>query len=144
MIVRFPTRNPTKCIEAERKRFTILSAMKFNMFKLQLNKCVHSKTCLDEGFSQHIPTHGSKESYDCMINHFKRNLTTDFFADVWPLYKMMGQRGVGWNQFFPLAFRYALAFVGTNFSLKRMKRIVQELIFISFKCEFCRCCKHNV
>ena len=43
-------------------------------------------------------------------------------------------RGVESN-FFPLASPYALAFVETNFSLKRMRRIVLELIFISYKCE---------
>ena len=39
------------------------------------------------------------------------------------------------SNFFPLASPYALAFVETNFSLKRMRRIVLELIFISYKCE---------
>ena len=32
----------------------IFPAVKFNMFDLQLNECVHSETCLDEGFSQHM------------------------------------------------------------------------------------------
>ena len=39
------------------------------------------------------------------------------------------------SNFFHLASPYALAFVETNFSLKRMRRIVLELIFISYKCE---------
>lgn len=43
-------------------------------------------------------------------------------------------RGVESN-FFHLASPYTLAFVETNFSLKRMRRIVLELIFISYKCE---------
>ena len=43
-------------------------------------------------------------------------------------------RGVESN-FFHLASPYALAFLETNFSLKRMRRIVLELIFISYKCE---------
>ena len=47
------------------------SAVKFNMFDLQHHECVHSETCLDEGFSQHIPAHVSKESYYWMINHFE-------------------------------------------------------------------------
>ena len=47
-MIRFPTRNPTKCIETKENVIPILSPAKF---KLQLSECVHSKTCVDEGFS---------------------------------------------------------------------------------------------
>ena len=53
------------------------SAVKFNMFDLQHHECVHSETCLEEGFSQHIPAHVSKESYYWMMNHFKA-----YFGDI--------------------------------------------------------------
>ena len=49
------------------------------MFRLQLNECVHSETCLDEGFSQHIPTHVSLESYDWMIKHLKAEFDDRLF-----------------------------------------------------------------
>ena len=43
--------------------------------------------------------------------------------------------GEGRNHYFTLVSPYALPFVGTNFSLKCMRRIVLELIFISCKCK---------
>ena len=96
---------------------------------------------------------------------------TDFSADVWPSYKMTGRWGEGRNHL-TLVSRYALLFVGTNFSLKCIRTIVLQLIFISCKCKsivtifsvigigiiiyidreqirvnvfaFCQCRKHNV
>ena len=59
---------------------------------------------------------------------------TDFSADVWPSYKMTGRWGEGRNHL-TLVSRYALLFVGTNFSLKCIKTIVLQLIFISCKCK---------
>lgn len=58
---------------------------------------------------------------------------TDFFADVWPSYKMTGRWGEGCNHHLTLVSPYALLFVGTNFSLKCMRTIVLQLIFISCK-----------
>ena len=52
----------------------MLSTVKFSMFNLQLNERVHSETFRDEGFSQHIPTHVSKESYDWIINYFESRI----------------------------------------------------------------------
>ena len=79
-------------LKQKEKVYLIFSAVKFNMFDLRHNECDYSETCLHKGFSQHIPAHVSKESYYWYDKPFSEpNLATDFFADVWPSYKMMGR-----------------------------------------------------
>lgn len=113
----------------------IFSAVKFNMFDLQHNECDYSETCLHKGFSQHIPAHVSKESYYWMMNHFKA-----YFGDIlfrWRVALVQddgtvrGRGGINFSSRFP----YALVFMGTNFSLKRTRGIVLELIFIFYERE---------
>lgn len=113
----------------------IFSAVKFNMFDLQHNECDYSETCLHKGFSQHIPAHVSKESYYWMMNHFKA-----YFGDILFCWRVAlvqdegtvrGRGGINFSSRFP----YALVFLGTNFSLKRTRGIVLELIFIFYERE---------
>ena len=113
----------------------IFSAVKFNMIDLQHNECDYSETCLHKGFSQHIPAHVSKESYYWMMNHFKA-----YFGDILFCWRVSlvqddgtvrGRGGINFSSRFP----YALVFLGTNFSLKRTRGIVLELIFIFYERE---------
>ena len=113
----------------------IFSAVKFNMFDLQHNECDYSETCLHKGFFQHIPAHVSKESYYWMMNHFKA-----YFGDILFCWRVAlvqddgtvrGRGGINFSSRFP----YALVFLGTNFSLKRTRGIVLELIFIFYEHE---------
>ena len=113
----------------------IFSAVKFNLFDLQHNECDYSETCLHKGFSQHIPAHVSKESYYWMMNHFKA-----YFGDILFCWRVAlvqddgtvrGRGGINFSSRFP----YALVFLGTNFSLKRTRGIVLELIFIFYERE---------
>ena len=105
------------------------------MFDLQHNECDYSETCLHKGFSQHIPAHVSKESYYWMMNHFKA-----YFGDILFCWRVAlvqddgtvrGRGGINFSSRFP----YALVFLGTNFSLKRTRGIVLELIFIFYEHE---------